>query len=383
MKLDSKRRNSPRNAEKTPEKTSAPGNARRNARRNQWKTIAILLFGCPSRRQSSSAFAVMSSSIELPTLTVERVQEALCRVCESANLNQNRWIFQSADELVLQAAVAPRQPTVDPSLLFGIQRTEASPSQLSASSTTSLCTFYLAYSTWEGRVLFLDYSKDRHNAADCKMWSRLLARIGKALHCRRLVWTHRGALPSYGSVTPETLDGWLTLHWKLPALQSFAPRQNDSISQPPSSAVASSLRQAFHGALDQPHERFRLRLASAADVDIIDRLVLGLALFEKEPESYKLQKAQLQQDGFGGCPLYYCILVDAIAQEGEEKTTPYTCAMAFCYVGYHLTEGRFLYLEDLFFEEQYRGLGGGSLGKSIKTPDTALSIHDLSPMSMP
>jgi hypothetical protein len=79
------------------------------------RSETIHLVGSPSRR----AFAVMSSSLDFPTLTVERVQAHIFRVCEAANQNQDQWIFQSADAPVLQAA--SRQPTVDASLLFGIQ----------------------------------------------------------------------------------------------------------------------------------------------------------------------------------------------------------------------------------------------------------------------
>ena len=132
-----------------------------------------------------------------------------------------------------------------------------------------------------------------------------------------------------------------------------------------------SSQQAFVSALEQAkHEQFRLRLATEDDIDILDRLILGLADFEGEPESYILSKQQLKQDGFAGRPLYYCILMDDIGgaststssvSSSSSTSTPYTCAMAFCYVACDLSGGRFLYLEDLFVEKEYRGKGGGKL----------------------
>lgn len=222
-----------------------------------------------------------------------------------------------------------------------------------------------------GRVIFWDQAlrlatkslntptdDDSNNAdklATERLWVRLVTRIGQALSCSRIVWRHEGTVPVYGAVPAETLEGWLTLHWDLAAMQAFAPFDATT-----SNGVRLSFQQAFVSALEQgKHNQFRLRLASAADIDIIDRLVRGLAEFEHEPESYKLSKEQLKLDGFAGRPLYYCILMDDVAT--EESSTPYTFAMAFCYVGCDLSGGRFLYLEDLFVEKEYRGKGGGKL----------------------
>ena len=232
-----------------------------------------------------------------------------------------------------------------------------------------LCSLVLLLATKrKGRVVFWDQvvpisdkpteesgeSKDKF-AVD-RLFARLVTKIGQALQCRRMVWRHRGAVPTYGSVPAETLQGWLTLYWDLADMQAYAPYHNKPKNTTSSSnGVKLSLQQAFVAALVQgKHETFRLRLATGDDVKVIDRLVMGLAQFEGEPESYILSKQQLQQDGFLGRSLYYCILVDDIAKE-------YTCAMALCYVACDLSGGRFLYLEDLFVEEPYRGKGCGKL----------------------
>lgn len=320
-------------------------------------------------------------------LNTERIAAESARVCREANQSQDRWIFAPAGTGTLTDAV-------DTSLLWGITRRAAvshdAAAAAAASGNSQMCTCYLAYSTWEGRVLFWDKlvhvpdeddDRRRHHHGpnvvdlssspssshgDVIVWTRLLAKLAKALSCRRLVWRHApGTLPaSYGGVSEqqpdlkaETLDGWLTLYWEFPALRAYAPYHPKG-----TEASLSTTQQAFAMALEQAqHDRFRLRWATHADVDHIDRLIMGLAIFEKERESYILSKQQLRQDGFGSGnhPLYYCILVDDTTTTGKEE--PYTCAMAFCYLGYELGEGRFLYLEDLFFEEAYRGQGGGKL----------------------
>lgn len=195
------------------------------------------------------------------------------------------------------------------------------------------------------------------------LFARLVAKIGQTLDCRRIVWRHRGdnPLPLYQGVVPvETLEGWLTLYWDLADMQAFAPYRKQAATDTgvatTDGASQLSLQDAFVAALAQAkHDTFRLRLATADDVPVIDRLVLGLAEFEGEPESYKLSKEQLKHDGFADRPMYYCILMDDKAKED------YSCAMALCYVACDLSGGRFLYLEDLFVEEAYRGKGGGKL----------------------
>uniref|UniRef100_A0A7S3P0L7 N-acetyltransferase domain-containing protein n=1 Tax=Amphora coffeiformis TaxID=265554 RepID=A0A7S3P0L7_9STRA len=321
----------------------------------------------------------MGNSATLPDdLTLSKLELDLARVCQEANQSQDRWIFHPADADTLNASAtlgsttttaSPVPNDVDTSLLLGITR-KSTGTDTSPQNHQQLCTFYLAYSTWEGRVLFWDAlvggdgdanstsnNDDKHENEI--LWARLLAKIASALYCRRLVWRHRDALPSaYGDnnhkeLTAETLHGWLTIHWEFPELQAFAPYSKEGND----STAALSTKQAFSMALKESHhDRFRLRLATDADIDTIDRLVMGLAVFEKEPESYILSKQQLLQDGFASHPLYYCILVD-----DTSLSEPRTCAMAFCYLGSELSKGRFLYLEDLFFEEAYRGKGGGKL----------------------
>jgi GNAT superfamily N-acetyltransferase len=99
----------------------------------------------------------------------------------------------------------------------------------------------------------------------------------------------------------------------------------------------------------------------------MERLVKGLADFENEPESVHVTKEQYRRDGFtsGQSPLFHCLLLEDPSSEtitGEKnEQKPYVCGMGFTYFGFSFGEGRFLYLEDLYIDKEYRGKGGGSM----------------------
>ena len=128
---------------------------------------------------------------------------------------------------------------------------------------------------------------------------------------------------------------------------------------------------------------FRLRLATADDLEAMGRLVQGLADFEKEPDAVHVTLDHYRVDGFHDTistenddddnddgdddarttanPLFYCLLLDTTLDDDDDgDTSDYTCGMAFCYLGCTLKAGRFWYLEDLFIEESYRGKGAGT-----------------------
>jgi len=109
--------------------------------------------------------------------------------------------------------------------------------------------------------------------------------------------------------------------------------------------------------MTSPH--FRFRLASYEDAETIFRLVRGLAIYEKEPESVHVTSEHYRCDCGSNEPLFFCLLMEDTdtTKHGES----YCCGMAFVYFGYEFGKGRFLYLEDLFLESEYRKLGGGSL----------------------
>lgn len=111
----------------------------------------------------------------------------------------------------------------------------------------------------------------------------------------------------------------------------------------------------------------RLRLATVDDLETIERLVMGLAEFEKEPESVQVTKEHYRRDGFSSDepPLFSCLLLEHVKPDdtstNNKSNDVYVCGMALCFFGYSFGEGRFLFLEDLFIEKEFRGMGGGTL----------------------
>ena len=101
----------------------------------------------------------------------------------------------------------------------------------------------------------------------------------------------------------------------------------------------------------------RIRRGVKEDCPEIYRLICGLALYEKEPISIvKTSVDTLEKDGFGPEPSFYVLVV-------ENPTNPTTLiGMALFFFSYSTWQGKFLYLEDLFVEEAYRGQG---IGKSV------------------
>lgn len=102
-------------------------------------------------------------------------------------------------------------------------------------------------------------------------------------------------------------------------------------------------------------ERVKLHLATANDLHHVERLVDGLAVYEKEVGGIHVNSNHYRFDGFEGeVPLFKCLLL-------ENRKDNHICGMAFFCFGYDLENGRFLYLEDLFIEKEHRGSGAGSL----------------------
>jgi GNAT superfamily N-acetyltransferase len=161
-----------------------------------------------------------------------------------------------------------------------------------------------------------------------------------------------------------------------------------------SKTQCSTSQQSYHETIDNCLQRYsclssssssnvrRLRLANCDDAETIRRLVQGLADFEKEPEAVHVTADHYRMDGYQSeRPLFYCVLfevlVDSPADTENDPTNElhnwYAFGMAFCWIGckvsndatmHHLVspveEEMFLYLEDLFIEEIYRGDGAGT-----------------------
>ena len=167
-----------------------------------------------------------------------------------------------------------------------------------------------------------------------------------------------------GTNPPELLNGWLTLCMDRAAMEVYASRitagteKLDRFKEPLSPTLIQRAVDRCVSAMNASNKfKFALRLAKQNDVDTIFRLVYGLAVYEKEPDAVSVKAEHYSRDGFSDQPLFYCLLVDYTDSSGQVTT----CGMALCYFGFSLGDGRFLYLEDLFFEEEYRKLGGGTM----------------------
>jgi GNAT superfamily N-acetyltransferase len=411
----------------------------------QWGQIWFYLHcrsNAISLEESGEESMTASSKIPLPseTLTASRIWQAIDEVCQeivAARQDDTAKVSTAIavdDDVVVSAATpahwslrrasesdlrewkeevgslssTPIQNGVHPhrvqcgdgvTLLYGILVTCPSASGDGSAPEqeegwTAYATFYMAYSTWEGRVLFLDRivvggkdaNTDQYNQALVdSLLRRAMARVATRLECARFVWQEQwddaeqvkasSRPPSSVALVPEHLKGWLTLHWDRSAMESFLVESVGANrgTVPAIAGLRMTQRAAVKNALEAlqdptsgnpQHKSTRLRLAeSLEDVEVIGRLVQGLADFEKEPEAVRVTTNHYRLDGgFDGRsipPLFYCVLMDAIGEDSVEH--PYTFGMALINVQESLNGGRFLYLEDLFIEEPYRGMGGGSL----------------------
>jgi GNAT superfamily N-acetyltransferase len=112
---------------------------------------------------------------------------------------------------------------------------------------------------------------------------------------------------------------------------------------------------------------FEIRPAISADVPLIHALVLGLAEYEREPQSAQLTAADLLRDGFGPAPAYSCLIAESVGAEGNKA-----CGFALYFPIYSTWSGRSLYLEDLFVQPEYRGQG---VGKALLARVAAIAFE--------
>jgi len=120
---------------------------------------------------------------------------------------------------------------------------------------------------------------------------------------------------------------------------------------------------------DAPPLRFHIRAAKPSDVEGILGLITALAIYEKEPESVKTTPELLTTNLFGPTPYAHCLLAfsGAPASTCADTTSsiapdhePAPIGIALYFFNFSTHTGKpGLYLEDLFVEEEARGIGIG------------------------
>lgn len=94
-----------------------------------------------------------------------------------------------------------------------------------------------------------------------------------------------------------------------------------------------------------------IRPATPGDIPLILDLIRALAAYEHEPDAVAATEEDLLHDGFGPHPYYFCLIAE---QDGEGV------GFALYFYNYSTWLGRpGLYLEDIFVQPQFRGLGIG------------------------
>jgi GNAT superfamily N-acetyltransferase len=107
-----------------------------------------------------------------------------------------------------------------------------------------------------------------------------------------------------------------------------------------------------------------IRPATAADVPQILAFVRALAAFEREPDAAVATEADLLRDGFGPNPFYFCLIAEYDGQPA---------GFALYFFNYSTWTGRpGLYLEDLFVQPTFRGLG---IGKALLQRVAAIAVE--------
>lgn len=107
-----------------------------------------------------------------------------------------------------------------------------------------------------------------------------------------------------------------------------------------------------------------IRPAVAGDVPLILEFIRGLAIYEREPDAVTATEADLLRDGFGENPYYQCLIAES---DGRPA------GFAFYFFNYSTWTGRpGLYLEDLFVNPEFRGLG---IGKALLARVAAIAVE--------
>jgi GNAT superfamily N-acetyltransferase len=107
-----------------------------------------------------------------------------------------------------------------------------------------------------------------------------------------------------------------------------------------------------------------IRPATCADIPQILTFIHALAEYEHEPQAVTATEADLERDGFGPNPFYFCLIAE---QDGRPA------GFAFYFFNYSTWLGRpGLYLEDLFVSPEFRGQG---VGRALLQQVAAIAVE--------
>jgi len=111
-----------------------------------------------------------------------------------------------------------------------------------------------------------------------------------------------------------------------------------------------------------------IREAVSDDVPLILEFIRGLAVYEREPDAVTATEADLLRDGFGENPYFHCLIAEHEGPNGKRAA-----GFAFYFFNYSTWTGRpGLYLEDLFVNPEFRGLG---MGKALLARVAAIAVE--------
>jgi GNAT superfamily N-acetyltransferase len=104
--------------------------------------------------------------------------------------------------------------------------------------------------------------------------------------------------------------------------------------------------------------------ATREDVPRILAFIRSLAGYERAPEAVTATEADLERDGFGPHPFYFCLIADHDSRPA---------GFALYFFSYSTWLGRpGLYLEDIFVEPELRGRG---IGKALLERVAAIAVE--------
>ncbi|NNE73622.1 MAG: GNAT family N-acetyltransferase [Acidimicrobiales bacterium] len=100
-----------------------------------------------------------------------------------------------------------------------------------------------------------------------------------------------------------------------------------------------------------------IRFATPDDAETIHDFIVGLAIYEKEPDAVEATPESLREQLAAATPPFECLILET---ETEADDGPEARGFALFFHNYSTWRGKAgLYLEDLYVPEEYRGAGHG------------------------